>query len=132
MHKRIDGPGVLPVDLWVAERRDQCLRIGNHRSGDERSRWFEEAGYYQTILDLIQQPAAPLGHCRLPPIDDDNCASFVERLPAPAGLSDAELLVDMGRLLASAPHGEGLTQRLSDIIAEYSRRQSIQQANHGA
>jgi hypothetical protein len=133
MDERMNGPGVLPVDVWVAERRDQCLRIGNHRGGDERARWFEEAGYYQTILDLLVKPTRRnfQFHCRLPAIDADT-GSFVDRLPAPAVMSDAELLGDWGRLQVSAPHGEALTARLEAIKAEYHRRALKAQGQHGA
>jgi hypothetical protein len=40
----------IPVDMWVRERLENCLRIAKERTGKDRDGWLEDAKYFRAIL----------------------------------------------------------------------------------
>lgn len=38
---------------WVRDRKNNCLRIAESKTGADRDGWLEDASYFQQILDIL-------------------------------------------------------------------------------
>jgi hypothetical protein len=45
----------MPLEAWVRERLDNCLRIAASKGGADRAGWIEDARYFRAILARIAQ-----------------------------------------------------------------------------
>lgn len=47
-----DPPSLLD---WLSERRDNCLRIANAKTGQERAGWLEDLSYFEAAIARLRE-----------------------------------------------------------------------------
>jgi len=46
---------LLPLDEWVLERYENCIRLAKEKSGQQREMWLEDAAYFREILKVLSK-----------------------------------------------------------------------------
>lgn len=46
---------MMPIEEWLAEREANCLRLAEHKRGQDRAGWLEDAAYFKSAIDQLAE-----------------------------------------------------------------------------